>query len=73
MLSKSLSFRELGMPETQCIELTAGPMGGGVAPHDPGAIGPGLCAKFEAAEEGYAGGPGPLSLGLTNPSGSPDG
>ena len=29
------------MPETQCVELTAGPMEG-VAPHDPGVIGPGL-------------------------------
>jgi hypothetical protein len=30
------------MPETECIELAAGPYGRGVASHDPGPIGPGL-------------------------------
>jgi hypothetical protein len=38
----ALYFRELSMPETQCIALMAGPMGAGVASHDPGPIGPGL-------------------------------
>ena len=53
------------MPETQCVELTAGPMGGGVAPHAPGSIGPGRCATFVSTlTKGYAGETGPLSLGL---------
>jgi hypothetical protein len=56
------------MPETQCVALTAGPMEGGSAPVGPGAIGPGLCAMFEAVEDGYASGPGPPSLGPSQPS-----
>ena len=33
----------------------------------PGSLGPGRSAMFEAVEDGYAGVPGPRSLGFSNP------